>query len=152
MTEITRAQVDAGKLDWERDLVTVEMNLRQLRNVAGFTLTDGELEVLIQRVVRVSAYTAQLGARVGVLEAQAKDEIAWLVEIKNPIAPTWLARTLTDEGLLEWTTDHQKAIRFCRKEDAEAYISEAGWLDAFASEHMWMAPRPKAALAGKAAP
>ena len=140
MTEITRAQVDIH-----------EANLRAIRKLSRKPEYDlAQLASL--SADELFAYISQLEARVGVLEAQAKDEIAWLVEIKNPIAPTWLARTLTDEGLLEWTTDHQKAIRFCRKEDAEAYISEAGWLDAFASEHMWMAPRPKAALAGKAAP
>ena len=47
------------ELDWRRDLDLVKLNLEQLRGLSGFILTDGELDVLIQRVARVTEYFAK---------------------------------------------------------------------------------------------
>lgn len=47
------------ELDWQRDLDLVKLNLEQLRNTHGFILTDGELDVLIKRVARVTDYFAK---------------------------------------------------------------------------------------------
>lgn len=66
-------------------------------------------------------------------------ETGWLVERKMGV-PHWWGRhtpTLEDEDAFGWTDDSLRAIRFARKEDAEAYIEEVGWNDVIASEHMW---------------
>lgn len=55
MSEVTK-----DKLDWSRDLDFVKVNLQTIKEIGDFALSDGEIEVLIQRVDRVSTYIAQL--------------------------------------------------------------------------------------------
>lgn len=64
---------------------------------------------------------------------------AWLIEFKPSVSvrPTYYGKT--DEGL-GLTGDHNAAIRFARKEDAEAVIADTAWTEAFAAEHMWCDP------------
>lgn len=84
------------------------------------------------------------------LEAENKRllsyEIAWLIECRNPISPTYLGRADGDEGgVIGWTTDHTKALRFARKVDAALYAEDIGWNDVQFIEHAWV--NTKAALA-----
>ena len=69
------------------------------------------------------------------------DETGWLIELgtRVVVSPQWWSLPKDNEG--QWTGDSLKALRFARREDAEAYIEEAGWTEAFASEHMWASPR-----------
>lgn len=69
----------------------------------------------------------------------AGDEIGWLIELKAQ-RPTWWCLGWDEEP--GWSTDASKALRFARRVDAEAYIEDIGWTDAFASEHIWTAPEP----------
>lgn len=64
-------------------------------------------------------------------------ETAWLIELKQSVSrtPTWYGEA--DEGVLGMTTDHMKAIRFCRKRDAEMVMRDIGWTEAFSCEHAW---------------
>jgi hypothetical protein len=67
------------------------------------------------------------------------DETAWLIEQDDP--PVYhLVSGDHDEC---WTSDVNKALRFARKEDAEAYIDHVGWTvpPVRAAEHMWPIPR-----------
>lgn len=74
-------------------------------------------------------------------------DTAWLIELKQSVSatPTWYGET--DEGVLGMTTDHMKAIRFCRKWDAEMVLADIGWTEAFVCEHAWESfvgqPRPR---------
>lgn len=65
------------------------------------------------------------------------EETGWLIELKPSVVtePTWYGDD--DSGVLGWTTDNLKAVRFARKEDAEAVIRLEGFTEAFASDHMW---------------
>lgn len=69
-------------------------------------------------------------------EAKRLPETGWLIEFSQRVftTPTYYGKT--DDGLGQ-TTDHQKAIRFVRKEDAEAVIEDIGWTEASAIEHQW---------------
>lgn len=64
-------------------------------------------------------------------------EAGWLIELKPSVSkrPVWFH---LDE---QWVDDASKALRFARKQDAEAFIEHSGWTEAFASEHMWSDPR-----------
>lgn len=64
-------------------------------------------------------------------------EKGWLIELKPSVVsvPTWFGDD--DSGVLGWTIDNLKAIRFARKKDAETVIRLEGFTEAFASEHMW---------------
>ena len=64
-------------------------------------------------------------------------EVAWLIELKQSVSrtPTWYGET--DEGVLGWTSDHMKAIRFSRKWDAEKVMDDIGVSEAFVCEHAW---------------
>lgn len=64
-------------------------------------------------------------------------ETGWLIELRGQ-RPTWFQLADGDN----WTDDSTKALRFARKADAESYIEEIGWTEAFASEHEWLDPRP----------
>ncbi len=63
-------------------------------------------------------------------------ETGWLVENDNG-GPCWWGRTPDGEAAFGWTKNSLMALRFARKEDAEAYIEEIGWTDVVATEHQW---------------
>jgi hypothetical protein len=67
----------------------------------------------------------------------AQRETGWLIELGSRVvvSPQWWSLPKDDEG--QWTGDSLKALRFARREDAVAYINEAGWTEASASEHEW---------------
>lgn len=66
------------------------------------------------------------------------EERGWLVELKGQ-RPSWWALA-AEEGEAAFTYDSHAALRFARKIDAETFIADAGWTEAFASEHMWVDP------------
>lgn len=57
-----------------------------------------------------------------------KTEFGWVIE--HRLSPTHSPKYWAGNG---WSTDHMKAIRFARKEDAER--SRNGFDDEFALEH-----------------
>lgn len=74
-----------------------------------------------------------------------RDEVAWLIEYpsRRGSAPLWW----DGRGSDTWTADSLTAVRFTRKEDAEAVIrfsrpnNEAvRMVEAIATEHLWVAP------------
>jgi hypothetical protein len=77
------------------------------------------------------------------LDASKARETGWLVELKGAV-PMWWALPAPGglSGDPEWTADSLKALRFARKQDAEAYADDQGWTEAFASEHEWSDPPP----------
>ncbi len=70
---------------------------------------------------------------------EAVDELGWLIELRGDV-PKWWSLDHSPEP--DWTQDASRALRFARKADADAYISDIGWTEAFASEHMWPAHKP----------
>lgn len=73
-------------------------------------------------------------ARVTIADTSS-DETAWLIEdgLSEPSTPRYLA------SVGRWTSDNLKAIRFARKQDAEALV-DAGGLGAGyfrVAEHAW---------------
>lgn len=65
------------------------------------------------------------------------EETGWLIELKSERTPTWWGR-IDDESVCDWTTDHAKAIRFCRAMDAQAIIDDSEWTEtAVPTDHMW---------------
>lgn len=88
---------------------------------------------------------------------ETRDEVAWLIETRDHHGkPRWWGEWNSD-GLCDWTFDSLKAIRFCRKEDAERAIAMAEWIDVMredcsATEHAWAnvnrRPAPSAAAGG----
>ncbi len=65
------------------------------------------------------------------------DETGWLVECRGLGSPLW-ARLLNGDWL--WVDDASKALRFSRRQDAEAVCALFGELDVIATEHMWTGP------------
>lgn len=106
----------------------------------------------------------RLTERFGVKHIDGPSEYGWLVEhpfgphvhyvgIRDP-HPQWRKSEAKDRswspigrhaltGLLEFHKDASKALRFARKQDAEAFIAAFPNLlnDASAAEHQWPAPR-----------
>ncbi len=68
----------------------------------------------------------------GVLRAA---ETGWLIELRGS-APSWAIVNPRDYDE-HWTADSTRALRFARREDAQAYIDHIGWTEAFPSEHIW---------------
>lgn len=66
-------------------------------------------------------------------------EFAWLIEVRPLVegdgGPFYYGAN--PKGGLGCTTDNMKAIRFARKEDAEAMIVAMGWANMVAVEHGW---------------
>jgi hypothetical protein len=63
-------------------------------------------------------------------------EAGWLIEKRPALyggAPQWLIASWT----FEWTTDSAKAIRFCRREDAEQIASMLESEEVSITEHQW---------------
>lgn len=67
------------------------------------------------------------------------DQVGWIIEKDDP--PVY--HLITADYDEHWTSDADKALRFARKEDAEAYIDHVGWTSppVRTAEHMWVAPR-----------
>jgi hypothetical protein len=61
-----------------------------------------------------------------------RDYIAWLIENQGS-GPIYFQ--LEDDN--DWTMDHNAALHFARKQDAEKVIAYYGWTAAKAVEHMW---------------
>lgn len=63
------------------------------------------------------------------------DETGWLIETQNSNCVAWLF--IEFKSILSWTVDSTLAVRFARKEDAEAVIKLMGLTACIATEHMW---------------
>lgn len=65
-------------------------------------------------------------------------ETGWLVELQSRSGPpTWWSLTDTEGEGGYFTTDSLKALRFARREDAQAYIDDVGWTETIPTEHQW---------------
>jgi hypothetical protein len=87
----------------------------------------------------VPLYTAdQVNALLALRRRSVVDEGAWLVELPYAAGPRWWtgAREWADASD-KWTADANCAVRFSRKQDAEAVAKGLGG-KSFASEHMWI--------------
>ena len=71
--------------------------------------------------------------------AQGVDETGWIIEKDDP--PVY--HLVSGDHDEHWTDDVNKALRFARKEDADAYVDHVGWTSppVRTAEHMWIAPR-----------
>jgi hypothetical protein len=78
----------------------------------------------------------------------ASDETAWLIEFPGQ-RPTYYGHSAEDG--LWFGRDHLAAIRFSRKEDAQAVIDDIGWTEAKPVEHMWSGARIPAPVVGDVA-
>lgn len=67
-------------------------------------------------------------------EKPIADETGWLIELRGN-EPKWWSLDYNPEP--DWIKDANRALRFARKDDADAYINDIGWTEAFASEHIW---------------
>ena len=64
------------------------------------------------------------------------DEVGWLIELADKQGvPSYHQLEYDDD----WTSDANKALRFARREDAQAYIDHIGWTEPKPVEHMWPA-------------
>jgi len=63
------------------------------------------------------------------------DETGWLIEKDDP--PVY--HLVTDDFDEHWTPDASKALRFARRDDAQAYVDHVGWTSppVRVAEHMW---------------
>ena len=68
-----------------------------------------------------------------------RDDIAyaWLIEMTDAGRPTYWCRLDDEDGVCGWSKDHDKALRFCRAQDAQAIIDEYGWTEPKPVEHAW---------------
>ncbi len=64
-------------------------------------------------------------------------DYGWLIELKPTVFPAPHYYGENEEGVLGWTSDHLKVVRFARRDDAELVIRCEGWTEAFAVEHGW---------------
>ena len=76
---------------------------------------------------------AEFVRRINDAATPASDRTAWLIEVSEPEGPEYFQ--LVDDD--NWSSDHDTALQFARKEDAEKYIADVGWTRARAVEHMW---------------
>jgi hypothetical protein len=104
------------------------------------SLSEQIVDILLPRLTGI----AQQAARIEQLEAALRDlgdQTAWVIENEDP--PVYAV--LTDDFDEHFSPDINKALRFSRREDAQAFIDYVGWTSPKPVEHMWVAPR--AALA-----
>jgi len=60
-------------------------------------------------------------------------ETGWLIERRSP-HPEWLT---VRAGMFDWTTDSLKAIRLCRRQDADTLAEIFENEDIRIEEHQW---------------
>lgn len=74
-------------------------------------------------------------------KARVPNENGWLIESAfNGFSPSWWGGIPEGRGQ-SFTTDPNKAVRFCRKEDAEAVAKHMHMV--IVTEHQWIAAAPK---------
>ena len=73
------------------------------------------------------------------MDIAAEDQAGWIIEQDDP--PIY--HTVSSDHDEHWTSDVNKALRFARKKDAEAYVDHVGWTvpPVRIAEHMWPLPR-----------
>ena len=119
--------------------MTEAKELREVANwllqsrIVGYERTAVIAAKIIERAIEALS-TAPVALEVS-------EERGWLIELRGHV-PTWFALDAA-EGEHGWTNDSLKALRFGRKADADAYISDIGWTEAFASEHSWSDSSPR---------
>ena len=64
-------------------------------------------------------------------------ETAWLIEMQEKGGISYWGRADDEDGVVGWTPDVEKAIRYCRQQDAQAVIDDHGWTWIVAVEHQW---------------
>lgn len=88
--------------------------------------------------IDISAYNAAK-YRIGLVVADLRqsptepDDTAWLIELSEPDGPRYFQFEFDDD----WTKDHDSAVHFSRRQDAEKAIEHYGWTRANAVEHCW---------------
>ena len=66
--------------------------------------------------------------------SERAEERGWLIERQDKQPVEWLCAW---SGGFDWTTDSLKAIRFCRREDANQIAEIFDGLDVHILEHIW---------------
>ena len=69
-------------------------------------------------------------------QVEAVRETGWLIELRGG-SPQWWSLTDTEGEGGYFTNDSTVALRFSRKQDAQACIDSVGWTEASPSEHEW---------------
>jgi hypothetical protein len=68
------------------------------------------------------------------MDNDLRAETGWLIERRDKAEPHWL--TVEDE-MFDWTTDSLKALRMCRREDADRLAEIFSNEDIMVNEHQW---------------
>lgn len=103
-----------------------------------FVSGPGHTQALNKMLRAVEAYDAARHAE-GAQPDSACDEIGWLVEITGP--RYWTGTP----GCGNWTADSRAAMRFARRQDAEAACRHLAPSGAIPVEHAWVSHRPAGA-------
>jgi len=99
-------------------------------------LSIGDARRTVFKVVKnVRAALERLSRTDAEEKAGKADEAGWLIEKDDP--PVYAV--LSDDFDEHWTDDAEKALRFARREDAQAYVDHIGWTSppVRVVEHMW---------------
>lgn len=103
---------------------------------------DGSFAPFVDRSLKdkIEAYDAARSRHAsGAQPDSACDEIGWLVEITGP--RYWTGTP----GCGNWTADSRAAMRFARRQDAEAACRHLAPSGAIPVEHAWVSHRPAGA-------
>ena len=153
MTEMTpRDRVLAGEV-----VKLSDARLAQMHRIAiayedlEFPYMHWHWRAAINELIAARKEIEHLTGRLAELEKerdQRKDrrDSGWLIE--NGKAGHELRYRTMEQGFTAWTEDHQKAIRFARREDAEMFCAEdmEAWRIA---EHVWLAASSSSAGAAR---
>jgi len=113
--------------------------------IADYRARYPEWADLLSYVFRVEQQLTALRQRDGVVVPREddrvsvpRDEVAWLVERFKAEGPEYLYYN----GVFQWSPNVDRALRFSRKQDADAVAAESpdDGPTARAVEHMWVAP------------
>lgn len=119
-----RAQDQAFEIAADEILALIHTEAAQVERDAK----DADEELIKERIRRQTAE--------GLLRAHKAEtlEIGWLIE--NGKSGEELRYRTMEQGVVTWTPDHMKALRFARREDAEMFAEEdeGAWRIA---EHAW---------------
>lgn len=99
-----------------------------------FTTPEGGKRIMENLIEAANATPPVQGAGTGTLR---KDETGWVI-VKRDVLP--MQYVCAWSGGLEFTTDNLKAIRFCRREDANQIAEILDSEDVLIQDHMWCYP------------
>ena len=123
LIDVQEARANAPCSEWGKRVIGFKIDIAKWQDRVG--KNEPCLSYPLEAVSALADITRALPSLLAALEAQAAreaEETGWLIEHEDE--PKWLTLDPAEAGFDgSWTKDSLEALRFCRRQDAESYVT-----------------------------